>query len=128
MWMLTLVDQNTPIWGILTGHIAISVGLALVFTPLFTASLSSVPMPLYSHGSAILGSIQQVAGAAGVALFVALMSLQTAALVAGGMPQVEALSGGIRLAFLCGAVLSLGAVAAAFFVKKPPNQPMGHGH
>jgi len=68
MWLLTLVDQNTPIWGILAGHVTISVGLALMFTPLFTASLSSLPMQLYSHGSAILGSAQQVAGAAGVAL------------------------------------------------------------
>jgi DHA2 family lincomycin resistance protein-like MFS transporter len=128
MWALTLVDQNTSIWGILIGHITISIGLALVFTPLFTASLSSVPMQLYSHGSAVLGSIQQVAGAAGVALFVALMSLQTAALAAGGMPPLEALSGGIRVAFLCGAILSLGAVAAAFFVKKPADNPMGFGH
>lgn len=128
LWALTLVDQNTSIWGILVGHIAISVGLALVFTPLFTASLSSVPMHLYSHGSAVLGSVQQVAGAAGVALFVALMSLQTAALAAGGLSPVAALSGGIRIGFLCGAILSLGAVAAAFFVKKPAAQPMGHAH
>lgn len=123
MWALTLVDQNTSIWAILTGHIAISVGLALVFTPLFTASLSSVPMHLYSHGSAILGSIQQVAGAAGVALFVALMTLQAANLAAAGETQIIALTGGIRLAFLCGAILSLGAIAAAFFVKKPPADP-----
>ena len=122
MWALTLVDQHTSIAALLAGHIAISVGLALVFTPLFTASLSSVPMHLYSHGSAALGSIQQVAGAAGVALFVALMSLQTASLVSGGMPQVSALNGGIRLAFLCGAVLSLAAIAAAFFVRRPAVQ------
>lgn len=130
LWTLTLVDQNTSVWAVLTGHIAISIGLALVFTPLFTASLSSVPMALYSHGSAILGSIQQVAGAAGVALFVALMTIQSAALTAAGEPQVTALAGGIRLAFLCGAVLSVFAVAAAFFVKKPPADPAmaGMGH
>ena len=101
-----------------------------MFTPLFTASLSSVPMQLYSHASAILGSIQQVAGAAGVALFVALMSLQTAALTAAGSESVNALSGGIRTAFFCGAVISLFSLAAAFFVKKPPADPhmppMGH--
>jgi DHA2 family lincomycin resistance protein-like MFS transporter len=128
LWLLTLVDQTTSVWAVLAGHIAISAGLALVFTPLFTASLSSVPMQLYSHGSAILGSIQQVAGAAGVALFVALMSSQTAALVGTGLDQVAALSGGIRVAFLCGAIISLFAVVAAFFVKKPADQPGGfHG-
>jgi DHA2 family lincomycin resistance protein-like MFS transporter len=132
MWALTLVDQDTGVAALLTGHIAISVGLALIFTPLFTASLSSVPMQLYSHGSAILGSIQQVAGAAGVALFVALMTLQAASLAAAGAAPLMALTGGIRLAFLCGAILSLGAVAAAFFVRKPVEQgagaTMGDGH
>jgi DHA2 family lincomycin resistance protein-like MFS transporter len=132
MWALTLVDQNTGVPALLTGHIAISVGLALIFTPLFTASLSSVPMRLYSHGSAILGSIQQVAGAAGVALFVALMTLQAANLAAAGAPQIAALTGGIRVAFLCGAILSLGAVAASFFVRKPVEAgaggTMGDGH
>lgn len=127
MWALTLVDQNTTVIALLIGHIAISVGLALVFTPLFTASLSSVPMRLYSHGSAILGSIQQVAGAAGVALFVALMTLQTAALSGSGLPPVAALSGGIRVAFLCGAMLSLGAVVASFFVRKPAADPAAAG-
>lgn len=130
LWALTLVDQNTSVWAVLAGHVLISVGLAFVFTPLFTASLSSVPMPLYSHASAILGSIQQVAGAAGVALFVALMSLQSAALAANGSDPLNALGGGIRTAFLCGAVISLFSLAAAFFVKKPPADPnmMGMGH
>ena len=57
---------------------SLSVGLALLFTPLFTAGLGSLPPQLYSHGSAIVGTVQQVAGAAGTALFVALMSAQSA--------------------------------------------------
>lgn len=123
MWALTLVDQNTSIWAILIGHVAISVGLALVFTPLFTASMSSVGMQFYSHASAILGSVQQVAGAAGVALFVAVMTAQTAALTLAGMTGTEALASGIRSAFLIGAVISLLPIIAAFFVKKPPANP-----
>lgn len=123
LWGLTLVDQNTQVWVILAGHIALCIGLAIMFTPLFTASLSSLPMQLYSHGSAILGSIQQVAGAAGVALFVALMTIQTAALTAAGTEPVSALASGIRTGFMCGAIISLLAIVAAFFVKKPPANP-----
>src|SRR5690606_12105187 len=52
LWGLTLVGTDTSVWLILAGHIVMSLGLALAFTPLFTASLSSLPMPLYSHGSA----------------------------------------------------------------------------
>lgn len=123
LWGLTLVDQNTSIWAILAGHIALCIGLAIMFTPLFTASLSSLPMRLYSHGSAILGSVQQVAGAAGVALFIALMTIQSAALTAAGTEPVSALAAGIRTGFMTGAIISLFAIVAAFFVKKPPANP-----
>lgn len=128
LWALTRVDQYTSVWAILIGHIVISVGLALVFTPLFTAALGSVRQEMYSHGSAILGSVQQVAGAAGIALFVALMTIRTQTLATGGADTVTALAGGIQLAFLVGAVISLFAVAAAFFVRKPEGGGMpGHG-
>jgi len=81
-----------------------------------------------AHGSAVLGSLQQVAGAAGVALFIALMSANTARLAAAGTAPVEALAGGIRAAFLCGAVCALFAVACAFFVRKPATQAMPVAH
>ena len=131
LWALTRVDQYTSVWAILAGHIVISVGLALTFTPLFTAAMGSLRMDLYSHGSAILGSVQQVAGAAGIALFVALMTLRTASLSAAGTEPVSALAGGIQLAFLVGAVISLLAIGAAIMVRKPEAQPGGmggHGH
>jgi DHA2 family lincomycin resistance protein-like MFS transporter len=123
LWGLTLVNEGTSVWAVLAAHVLLCIGLALMFTPLFTASLSSLPMQLYSHGSAILGSVQQVAGAAGVALFVALMTIQSGALLAAGSEPIPAISGGIHAGFLCGAVISLFAIVAAFFVKKPPAQP-----
>ncbi|MBJ3784922.1 MDR family MFS transporter [Devosia sediminis] len=130
MWALTMVSQYTPIWAVVAGHMTLSFGLALAFTPLFTASMGSVPMPLYSHASAILGSVQQVAGAAGIALFVAVMSLRTASAAAEGLTGVDALAAGIRSGFLCGAIVSVLMVIAAFFVKKPegggPGMPAGH--
>ena len=125
LWAMTLLGTDTWWPAILIGHLVMSVGFAFLFGPLFTTSLSSVPPQLYSHGSALLGSIQQVAGAAGVALFVALMSAQTAALTAAGAPALEALSAGIRTAFVVGASISLLAVIAAFFVRRAPAPPEG---
>ncbi len=119
LWALTMVDENTAVTSVLIGHMVISLGLALVFTPLFTASLSAVPPHLYSHGSAILATIQQVAGAAGVALFVALMTLQMGNLMADGIAEIPALAGGIRTGFLCGAIASLFAIITAFLIKRP---------
>jgi DHA2 family lincomycin resistance protein-like MFS transporter len=123
LWAMTLLRPSTWVGNILAGHVVMSVGFALLFTPLFTVSLSSVKPSLYSHGSAVIGTIQQVAGAAGVALFVALMSARTTTLAARGLAPVEALSGGIRSGFLCGAVISLFAVACVFFVRRPSETP-----
>ncbi|MEX0860632.1 MAG: MDR family MFS transporter [Cucumibacter sp.] len=131
IWAMTLLGPDTWFGYILAGHIVMSVGFAFLFTPLFTVSLSSVPPQFYSHGSALLGSIQQVAGAAGVALFVALMTAQMAARLAAGEAERVALSGGIATAFLCGAIISLFAIVAAFFIRKAPDSlhpggPAGH--
>lgn len=130
LWGMTLVGQDTPIWALLAGHVVLSIGLALIFTPVFTSSMGSVRKELYSHASAILGSVQQLAGAAGIALFVAVMTIRTALLAASGLDQVEALAGGIRLAFTVGAVISLFAILAAFFIRRPEGggPEMGHGH
>ena len=127
LWAMTLLGVGTPWPFILAGHLVMSLGFAFLFGPLFTASLSSVPPQLYSHGSALLGSIQQVAGAAGVAMFVALMSARSASLAVTGAEPLEALAGGIRLAFTVGAVIAIFAFVASFMVKRPPAQEGGWG-
>lgn len=130
LWALTTVGQDTSVWALMAGHIVLSIGLALVFTPVFTSSMGSVRKDLYSHASAVLGSAQQLAGAAGIALFIALMTIRTAALATEGLDPVEALAGGIRAAFLVGAIISLFAVAAAFMIRRPDGDggDMAHGH
>jgi DHA2 family lincomycin resistance protein-like MFS transporter len=119
LWGLTCVQRDTSVWMLLIAHLTLSVGLAMMFTPLFTASLGALPPHLYSHGSAMLGATQQVAGAAGTALFVAIMTLESAALAMGGGDLIAVTTGGIKAAFFCGAVISLAAVVVAFFIKRP---------
>ncbi|HWU45777.1 MAG TPA: MDR family MFS transporter [Humibacter sp.] len=120
LWMLAFVTATTSPWYLLAAHVTLSIGLALLFTPLFTAGLGSVQPRFYSHGSAIIGTVQQVAGAAGTALFVTVMSVQAAAL-AGQTAPVVATAGGVRAAFTVGACISLAAILVAFFVRKPAD-------
>ena len=118
LWAMTMLDENTAFLWVLAAHVALSIGLALLFTPLFTASLGSLKPELYSHGSAIVGTVQQLAGAAGTALFVTVMSAQAATFSASGASNESATAAGIRIAFTYGAVISLFAIPAAFFVRK----------
>ena len=116
-WGLAALGTGTPAWQLLAVHVLLSAGLALVFTPLFTSALGSLPAPLYSHGSAVVGTVQQVAGAAGTALFVTVLTARSATLTAAGTAATAATAGGLRAAFVTGAVLTLLAVPVAFAVR-----------
>jgi DHA2 family lincomycin resistance protein-like MFS transporter len=121
LWGLTLLDQRTSVWFLLLPHIVMSVGLGILFTCLFTVSTSALPPHLYSHGSATLTTLQQVAAAAGTAAFIALLAAGTAA--AGGTDAENAAPAqvmvGVHWAFMVGAIVSVGAVVVAFFIHKP---------
>lgn len=125
LWSLTMVTENTAPWMILIAHVVMSTALAFMFTPLFTSALGSVEPRFYSHGSAIVGTIQQVAGAAGTALFITVMTSRTATVAATGTDALAAEAAGIRAAFLVGAIISLSAVVGAFFVRKPADMMQG---
>ena len=118
-WSMTLLNANSSPWLVLAAHVSLRFGLALLFTPLFTASLAAVRPELYSHGSAVVGTVQQLAGAVGTALFVTVMASVAASRLASGATDVAATSAGIQAAFLCGAVISLFAIPAAFFIRRP---------
>ncbi|MFE1644658.1 MDR family MFS transporter [Microbacterium sp. P01] len=121
LWFFTTVGESTPVWVIVAAQVVLSLGLAMSFTPLFTASLGSLEPRFYSYGSAIVGTVQQVAGAAGIAIFITVMSGVSASSTAVGLDAVSAEAAGVRSAFVVGAILSLFAVAGSFFVRKPAD-------
>jgi DHA2 family lincomycin resistance protein-like MFS transporter len=120
-WTMTTFGTQTSIWFVFGSYSLLSIGLAFLFTPLFALSLSSVPPQLYSYASATIGTLQQLAGAAGTALFVTVMTIIAAGLRSGGANDVEALAGGMRSAFLIGAIASLGLIAIAVILKRPAS-------
>jgi len=121
LWALATVGADTSVWFVLGAHVVLSLGLALTFTPLFTAALGGLPQRLYSHGSAVLGTTQQLAGAAGTALFVTLLTIGAASAGAGADAEGvrSATASGVATAFLVGAVISLAGIATSALVRRP---------
>jgi DHA2 family lincomycin resistance protein-like MFS transporter len=107
------VGQGTPTWQVLLVHVVLMVSLASLFTPVFTMGLGSLPPHLYSHGSSLLGTVQQVAGAMGTALVVTIMTSRTTTLVGEGLGPVAAQLQGLRWAFAVGAALCVVVVGLA---------------
>ncbi|CAL9568034.1 Putative multidrug resistance protein MdtD [Actinosynnema sp. ALI-1.44] len=128
LWFATTFTSTTAAGYVLAFHLLLSLGLAFSFTPLFSAGLGSLPMRLYSHGSAVFATTQQLAAAAGVALLVSVMSARAAGLVASG-DAAGAEMGGIHTAMLLAAALSLVAVVGAFVIKGGKAEtPAGAAH
>jgi MFS transporter, DHA2 family, lincomycin resistance protein len=100
-------------------------GLGLMMTPLLTASLGVLPPHLYSHGSAIMTTLQQVAGAASTA------GLVTIATVFSTAPSGSPDAGGLQAAFMVGGGIGILAVIISLFIRRPPADgaaAAAHGH
>ncbi|MGW7514370.1 MDR family MFS transporter [Streptomyces sp. NPDC054796] len=113
--LFAVLGEGSPLAAVVAIHILLMAGLGLMMTPLMTESLGSLPDHLYSHGSAILSTLQQVAGALGTALFVTVASVSAAESSAG--PDAT----GLRAAFVVAAVIGVLALAASLFVGRTPR-------
>ena len=117
--IFSTISPDTQWWHLLVANLVMSAGLAFMMTPLFTVALGSLPHHLISYGSAVVGTVQQVAGAAGTALFVTIMS--TVAASAGGTTEA-ALASGARTAFITVGLVWVLAIAGSFFLRRPSEE------
>ncbi|GAA4909951.1 DHA2 family efflux MFS transporter permease subunit [Streptomonospora salina] len=109
LWLFTALGPDSPLVLVIAIHVVLMTGLGLMMTPLMTESLGSLPDHLYSHGSAILTTLQQVAGAFGTAVFVTVAALGSAT----GTPDAS----GLRTAFMVAGCIGALAVVTALFVR-----------
>ncbi|MFB2580950.1 MDR family MFS transporter [Herbiconiux sp. P15] len=120
LWgMATLLHEGSSIGWVIAVHLLLNAGFAFMFTPLLTSALGSLKPTLYAHGSATTSTLQQLAGAAGTALFVTVLSTTTVAGLTEGLSEVSATAAGVQAAFLVGGFISLAAIVASFFVRRP---------
>lgn len=126
----TLVQPDSAWWFFVGVHMVLSLGLAFTFPVLFTISLGSLPSSLYSHGSAMVATVQQVAGAAGTAVFVTILTTTSASLAAEGVEFTPAYVEGARMAFLFAAALWIVGIALTLTLRKPADEIVDkvHGH
>ncbi len=115
-WWLTQLGTDTALGVVVAMHVVFCIGMAMLMTPLMTASLGSLPPRLYGHGSAIMNTLQQLAGAAGTAVLVAAMTI--GAEKANAASEAGALASGVRTAFVVGGCIALVAVVLAPLVRR----------
>ncbi|RAV19578.1 MFS transporter [Paenibacillus contaminans] len=122
------VDSSTGTGYVILLHVVLLAGFSMVMMPVQTTGLNQLPRHLYPHGTAIISTLQQVAGAIGTALFISILASGSKAyLEASDDPasRGEAVNGfvaGMQDAFITGFVLALLALAIGFFVKRKKTE------
>lgn len=117
IWFLTTIDENTSVWLALGTYLVITGTQALMWAPMTTSALGSLPAELYSHGTAAFSTVQQLAGAAGGAILISAFTIGANANQTGALSLAQSINAG-QAAFTAAAVLALGAVIGTLFVSK----------
>ncbi|MGC5078225.1 MDR family MFS transporter [Agrococcus sp. DT81.2] len=116
-WWSSTITATTDLAVVIAMNVTFCVGMALIMTPLMSAALGGLEPRFYGHGSAVMNTLQQLAGAAGTAVLVAAMGIGVAAAASSGLAPADAQSSGTQLAFTVGGVLGVVAIIAAPFVR-----------
>ncbi|MDA3649647.1 multidrug efflux MFS transporter [Saccharopolyspora indica] len=111
--LFATLGPDSSLAAVIAIHVVLMCGLGLMMTPLMTASLSALPDHLYSHGSAILATLQQVAGAFGTAVFVTVSALASTG--TSGAPDAA----GLRTAFIVAGGIGVLAFLTSLFIRTP---------
>ena len=121
MGLMVFVNEDTSIWYLILDGMVLNAGMAMMMTPLMSNALSSINVKLSSHGSSILNTLQQLAGAAGTALFVAIMGIgasHSSATTPEGLPDpLGFVTDGVTIAFWFGVALAVVALIMTVIFK-----------
>ncbi|MBP2649459.1 MAG: multidrug transporter [Firmicutes bacterium] len=123
-WLFSVVSNTTSIGLFIVIHCGIMMAIAMVMSPAQANGLNQLPRNLYPHGTAIMSTLQQMAGGLGTAVFVSIMSinqqyyLHQADSVTDTIRQ-SALVYGFNHAFHFGALMLILGIAIALFIKRP---------
>ncbi|MFF2448491.1 DHA2 family efflux MFS transporter permease subunit [Neobacillus sp. NPDC058068] len=111
---------DTALWMIVVTHIVMMLGIGAVLASVQTNTLNSLPKQYYPDGIAITQTVQQVAGAIGIAVIVALLSAkQTSYLATTANDLPQATAAGSSLVFTISLGLAVVNVILSLFMKKP---------
>lgn len=113
-------DTETALWLIVLTHIIMMLGIGAVLASTQTNTLNSLPRQYYPDGIALTQTIQQVAGAVGIAVMVSIFSAkQSSHLETVTNDMREAAVSGSSLVFKFSLLLAVINFVLSLFLKKP---------
>ncbi|MCM3674742.1 DHA2 family efflux MFS transporter permease subunit [Peribacillus simplex] len=129
LWQFAFITLSTSYSTIMIFNTLLMLGISMVMMPVMTNALNELPPPLYPHGTAIISTLQQVAGAVGTALLVSIMTSSSKRFMENTLItkdestlQILAMIAGMKSAFLLAFGLVAIAWIASLFIKRSVPQ------
>ncbi|WP_379152788.1 DHA2 family efflux MFS transporter permease subunit [Paenibacillus sp. sgz5001063] len=124
LWFFSSITATSTVVFVIVLHSALMIGVSMVFMPAQTNGINQLPMELYPDGTAIMNTLQQVAGAIGTALAVSIMTAGTKSYIEAASNPADpanilpAFTQGVQNAFVFGMSMAIIGLLIAFFLKR----------
>ncbi|GIP63464.1 multidrug MFS transporter [Virgibacillus pantothenticus] len=122
MFMLSRLNENTEAWMIIVAYIILMLTVSAIMMPAETNGLNQLPKRLYPHGTSVMSTLQPVAGAVGVSVFISILNAkQNHYLSQSSTPNDpatinDAMIVGVEFVYFIAFAISIIAVILAFLV------------
>ncbi len=118
------IDLETSSGFIVSMHIIIMIGVSMIMMPAQTNGLNQLPRELYPDGTAIMNTLQQVAGAIGTAVAISILSsgtknyLENITDATNPLNPLLAFTSGVQDAFWFAIVVAIVGFVVGLFIKR----------
>ncbi len=124
LWFFSNVTTTSTAVLIIILHTCLMIGISMIMMPAQTNGLNQLPREFYPDGTAIMNTLQQMAGAIGTAVAVSIMAagqhdyMSTVKNPADPAVIPQALTAGVQHAFVFAMIVAIIGLIGAFFMKR----------
>jgi DHA2 family lincomycin resistance protein-like MFS transporter len=124
LWFFSSISETSTIAFIIVLHSTLMIGISMIFMPAQTNGINQLPRELYPDGTAIMNTLQQVAGAIGTALAVSIMAAGQKSYMSSvsnpddPLNMLPAFTQGVQGAFIFAMVIAIIGLIVSFFIKR----------
>ena len=122
MFMMSRLNTGSSVWMIVIGFLLLMVSVSAIMMPAQTNGLNQLPKRLYPHGTAVISTLQPMAGAIGVSVFISILNARQANYLSNAETPDDpatidlAMVAGVELVYFTAFIFSIVAVVMALRV------------
>ncbi|AOZ94831.1 DHA2 family efflux MFS transporter permease subunit [Paenibacillus crassostreae] len=124
LWFFSSISATSTVVFVIVLHSALMIGISMIMMPSQTNGINQLPRDLYPDGTAIMNTLQQVAGAIGTALAVSIMAAgQKSYMNSVSNPEdpahlIPAFTEGVQGAFIFAMIIAVIGLIISFTIKR----------